>query len=89
MSKETENYSPNKNNRSQEIQTKLRNEIKDKIELVSNLKSDLERLQETIQSNQTRMAYTEKEMQMLKARAVDAEISKDELKEELDVSLIV
>lgn len=86
MSKETENYSPNKNNRSQEIQQKLRNEIKEKIDLVSNLKLDVEQLKETIQSNQTRMAYTEKEMLALKARAIEAEICKDELKEELDVS---
>ena len=86
LSKEIENCSPNKNNRSAEIQQKLRREIRDKVEMVLSLKSDLEQLQETIQSNSNKMAYTDKEMHTLKARVMEAELIKEELDEELRVS---
>ena len=84
LSKDSENSSPNKSVRDEQMKYKLNKEISDRDEKILDLKYEVERLQEMIQLSINRMTFTEKEMLVLKDRIKDLDASVDDLREQLE-----
>ncbi|CAO1399270.1 unnamed protein product [Diamesa serratosioi] len=84
LSKDTENSSPNKLVRDEQLKYRLGKEISERDEKILDLKCEVERLQELIQLSTNRMTFTEKEMLVLKERIKDLDASVDDLREQLE-----